>query len=482
MRPIHCSFILFIINLQKTNHTTMKQLIIILIGISLLSCHRKMSPWPYDGDKQNVTIQTRTGNSGNFATLPLNCQLFVYNEATGQTEKHDATQEGSKNRYQVKLYPGTYTGYCVTNASEEIYWKYAETDMPENILLKSQQQGGSRDHLLGSCSMTVQEGEANTFTFDLERKVAQLLIVINNFPEGVEDLQIKVNNIPKTISLAGTYDSGTHTVTTSASPAVDGISTTQLLVFPPQGGKRSTLTLVSNACAYISDEYQINDIAANKITRIDITFQDLPEMDIAYFSTSVETWDKDTIKEEWETPGPQPFEPCQGTGDGNNLVDNPGFEEGIDATTGTEIPREWLLNSAGDNKKVELVSNHVYKGNYAAQLRGVTYMYQDIPVEGGKCYQLKMHVSAPNPEVKWRYWCTWMEGSTALSGFSDPIRSSSYQYQTEGYIDAMEGMIVRAPANATRIRMEIRTYSGTPITGEGLFGLYVDEISVERVR
>ena len=482
MRPIHCSFILFIINLQKTNHTTMKQLIIILIGISLLSCHRKMSPWPYDGDKQSVTIQTRTGNSGSFATLPLNCQLFVYNEATGQTEKHDATQEGSKNRYQVKLYPGTYTGYCVTNASEEIYWKYAETDMPENILLKSQQQGGSRDHLLGSCSMTVQEGEANTFTFDLERKVAQLLIVINNFPEGVEDLQIKVNNIPKTISLAGTYDSGTHTVTTSASPAVDGISTTQLLVFPPQNGKRSTLTLVSNACAYISDEYQINDIAANKITRIDITFQNLPEMDIAYFSTSVETWDKDTIKEEWETPGPQPFEPCQGTGDGNNLVDNPGFEEGIDATTGTEIPREWLLNSAGDNKKVELVSNHVYKGNYAAQLRGVTYMYQDIPVEGGKCYQLKMHVSAPNPEVKWRYWCSWMEGSTALSGFSDPIRSSSYQYQTEGYIDAMEGMIVRAPANATRIRMEIRTYSGTPITGEGLFGLYVDEISVERVR
>lgn len=457
----------------------MKQLIIMLIGISLLSCHRKMSPWPYDGDKQSVTIQTRTGNSGSFATLPLNCQLFVYNEATGQTEKHDATQEGSKNRYQVKLYPGTYTGYCVTNASEEIYWKYAETDMPENILLKSQQQGGSRDHLLGSCSMTVQEGEANTFTFDLERKVAQLLIVINNFPEGVEDLQIKVNNIPKTISLAGTYDSGTHTVTTSASPAVDGISTTQLLVFPPQSGKRSTLTLVSNACAYISDEYQINDIAANKITRIDITFQDLPEMDIAYFSTSVETWDKDTIKEEWETSGPQPFEPCQGTGDGNNLVDNPGFEEGIDATTGTEIPREWLLNSAGDNKKVELVSNHVYKGNYAAQLRGVTYMYQDIPVEGGKCYQLKMHVSAPNPEVKWRYWCTWMEGSTALSGFSDPIRSSSYQYQTEGYIDAMEGMIVRAPANATRIRMEIRTYSGTPLSGDGL---YVDEISVERVR
>ena len=140
------------------------------------------------------------------------------------------------------------------------------------------------------------------------------------------------------------------------------------------------------------------------------------------------------------------------------------------------------MDAGGKDKKISVVTENTYNGTYAALLQGATYLYQDIPVEGGKCYQLKMHVSAPNPEVKWRYWCSWMEGSTALSGFSDPIRSSSYQYQTEGYIDAMEGMIVRAPANATRIRMEIRTYSGTPITGEGLFGLYVDEISVERVR
>ena len=151
-------------------------------------------------------------------------------------------------------------------------------------------------------------------------------------------------------------------------------------------------------------------------------------MDIAYFSTSVETWDKDTIKEEWETPGPQPFEPCQGTGDGNNLVDNPGFEEGIEE----ELPLWWKLDAGGKDKKISVVTENTYNGTYAALLQGATYLYQDIPVEGGKCYQLKMHVSAPNPEVKWRYWCTWMEGSTALSGFSDPIRSSSYQYQPDG--------------------------------------------------
>ena len=459
---------------MKQMQTMKNHLIILLVAMALTSCHREMSPWPYEGDKQTVTLQTRTGSSGGFSSLPSNCQLFVYNEHNGQTEKYDAFRDGSQNRYQVRLFPGTYTGYCVTDASENAYWAYDPADTPDNILLKSQAQGGSRDHLLGSCTMNVEAEGANTFTFDLERKVGQLLVVIHNFPEDLEDLQIKVNNIPKSISLTGKYDSGTHTVTASASPAIDGVSTTQLLVFPPQNGKSSSLTLISNAYAYLSDEYHIGDIIANKITRIDITFQAQPDMNIAYFSTTLMEWDQDTIKEEWDTPVPEPNEPYEGTGDGINLVENPGFEEGMD----DDAPYGWKLDSGGEDKRVTLVSDNALAGDYAALLQGSTYLFQDIPVEGGTCYQLKMHVHATSPEVKWRYWYTWMLGSSSLSSFSEDIRSSSYQYETQGYIDALEGKIVRAPAKATRLRVEIRTYAGTPLYGNGL---YVDEVSVERI-
>ena len=110
-----------------------------------------------------------------------------------------------------------------------------------------------------------------------------------------------------------------------------------------------------------------------------------------------------------------------------------------------------------------------------AWIEGKTYLYQDIPVTGGQCYQLKMYVNAPAHEVKWRSWCTWMKGSKNLP--SDALHSPSYQYETSGYIDAYAGKVFRAPADATKLRVEIRNYMD-PVEGKGL---YVDAIRVEAV-
>lgn len=452
----------------------MKYLFLLLTVFAVVSCQRKMPPWPYEGDKQAVYIQAGTSHLNGFSSLPASCQLFVYDEASGRTERHEAVQQGSRNRYEVSLFPGRYTAYCVTNAGEEIYWKHEEGATPDAILLKSQTQGGGRDHLLGQCEMVIEQEGANTFMFDLERKVGQLLIVLHNVPEWLTDLQIKVSNIPKTLSLTGVYDKGTQTVHTNASKAVQGESSTQLLVFPPQEEKKSHLVLVSKEQKYLSEEYEIQSIEANKITRVDVTFDELPAMSIADFTTSVVEWEKDTVKEEWEASRPEPDEPCEGKGNGYNLLANPGFEGGW--TEG--IPEGWKLDGGGASKAVSEVMLPVHEGGFAALLNGATYLYQDVAVEGGRCYVLKMFVNAAGEEVKWRYWCTWMKGSTPLSDFSDEVRLADYRYGTEGYVDAFEGKVVRAPASATRLRMEVRTYKGTPEGGEGL---YVDGCSVEAV-
>lgn len=455
-------------------HLFMRQILFLGILICIASCHRSMEPWPYDGDKQTVSIQTSMPHLDGFYGLPANCQLFVYDESKQYTDKQDAQQEGSKNRYQAKLFPGTYTGYCVTNASESSYWKYDRNSSPEAISLKSQPQGGSRDHLMGQCEMEVKAEGTNVFNFQMERKVGQLLIVVHNMPEWLTDLQLKVNNIPKSISLTGIYDKGTHTVQTDAAQAIGGVSTTQLLVFPPQNSKRSQLTLTSAAHKYVSEEYEIQEIVANKITRIDVTFEEVPEMNIIDFTTTLVEWDRDTIQEEWETPAPEQEKPCEGSGDGYNMVNNPDFEE--EFIEG--IPMGWKLDGSGKSKLIKQVMLPVHHGNHAVQLNGATYLYQDIFIEGGSCYQLKIFAYAPNEKIKWRYWCTWMQGSTPLNSFSAELHPNNYWYQTDGYIDALEGKIVRAPINATRLRMEIRTYTGTPEDGEGL---YVDGVSVEKV-
>lgn len=452
----------------------MKRILFLWMTLAFAACHRSMEPWPYEGDKQTVCIEASATQANSFYGLPANCQFFVYDEANKRTEKQEAQQEGSKNQYHVKLFPGTYTGYCVTNASGTSYWKYEEKLSPEAILLKSQTQGGSRDHLIGQREMVVKAEGDNTFNFQMERKVGQLLIIVHNIPEWLTDLQLKINNIPKSISLTGVYDQGTHTIHANASKAIKGVSTTQLLVFPPQNDRKSGLTLTSNTHKYVSQEYEIQQIVANKTTRIDVIFETAPDMNIVDFTTTLVEWDKDTIKEEWETPTPEQEQPCEGTADGYNLVNNPDFEEGwIEG-----IPTGWKLDGSGKSKLIKQVMLPVHHGNYAVQLNGATYLYQDVFIEGGSCYQLKLFANAPNENIKWRYWCTWMQGSTPMTSFSEELHPNKYWNKTDGYIDVLEGKIVRAPANATRIRMEVRTYTGTPADGEGL---YIDGVNVERV-
>ncbi len=452
----------------------MKQFLLLGILICIASCHRSMEPWPYDGDKQTVSIRTSTAGLNGFSGFPTNCQLFIFDKEHGRSERQDALQNGSKNQYQVKLFPGTYTAHCVTNASEASYWKYEENASPEAILLKSQNQGGSRDHLMGQCELVVKPEGNNVFNFQMERKVGQLLIIVHNVPEWLTDLQLRVNNIPKSVSLTGVYDKETHTIQADVTQAIDGTSTTHLLVFPPQNSQKCKLTLISNAHKYVSQEYEINEITANKITQIDITFEKKPEMNIVDFTTTLVEWDKDTIKETWETPTPEQEKPCKGSGDGHNLVNNPDFEE--EFIKG--VPSGWKLDGNGKSKLIKQVMLPVHHGNYAVQLNGSTYLYQDILIDGGSCYQLKMFVYAPNEKIKWRYWCTWMQGSTPLNSFSTELHPNNYWNRTDGYVDVLEGKIVRAPRQATALRMELRTYTGTPEDGEGL---YVDGVSIENV-
>lgn len=452
----------------------MRQILFLGTLICIVSCHRHMEPWPYDGDRQTVSIQTSIVHQEGLSGLPANCQLFVYDKSRQHTDKQDAQQEGSKNQYQAKLFPGIYTGYCVTNAGEASYWKYSDKSSPEAILLKSQPQGGSRDHLIGTCEMVIKAEGNNVFNFQMERKVGQLLIVVHNMPEWLTDLRLNINNIPRAISLTGEYSKETHTVQADATQALDGTSTTRLLVFPPQDSRKSVLTLTSIAHKYISEEYEIEQLEANKITRVDVTFKEMPEMNIVDFTTTLVEWDKDTLQENWETEAPEQEKPCEGSGDGHNMANNPDFEEGfIDG-----LPSGWKLDGSGKSKLIKQVMLPVRHGNYAVQLNGSTYLYQDIFINGGSCYQLKIFAHAPNEKIKWRYWCTWMQGSTPLNSFSTELHPNTYWHQTEGYIDILEGKIVRAPIQATRLRMEIRTYTGTPEDGEGL---YVDGMSVERV-
>lgn len=120
--------------------------------------------------------------------------FFVYDKTQGGVRRYDINSESENpNLLHLKLFPGSYTGFCVTGAEEAESWEYAENSSPEEIYLKSQKTAKGNeeagDHLLGTTDFEVTE-EGGQVVFDLSRKVAMIKVIITNIPEWLTDLQI----------------------------------------------------------------------------------------------------------------------------------------------------------------------------------------------------------------------------------------------------------------------------------------------------
>lgn len=445
----------------------MKHLIPTFMLLMVIGCHRTLAPWPSEGDKQDVTMYVRARSLSGISATPSVFQFFIHDPSRSVTTCYNlSVTESADEQLHLKLFPGTYTGYCITQAEDMEHWEYTENYSPEKIFLKAN-KAANRDHLLGESHFTIQQTEPNDVIFDLNRKVGMLRIIIENIPEWLTDLQINLSNIPQKMSLTGQY-SGNGTITKAIGiPDENGTSVTSLLVFPPH--EKAILTLSSQSMVFVTPEHPIK-IKANRQTEIKVIFKDPTEMSQVNILTEIIDWNDTILQEEdWEID--RPAGPCQGSGNGMNLVANGSFEEDF-----TDLPDAWKATSNSENPpQVVSVNSPVQEGNKAVRVEGKTYLYQDVPVVGGTCYQLKLYVNAPNHHVKWRSWCTWMQGSKTLP--SDALHSSSYQYETDGYIDVYQGKIFRAPVGATKLRVEVRNYMD-PIQGEGL---YVDAVSVEAV-
>lgn len=455
----------------------MKNLLLIMAIALCLSCHHRSEEWPAHGDKQAIALYVRNKSLSDITSPPASYQVFVYDKQQRQTHRYDLAPAKYDNpQLQIKLFPGEYTGYCVTNAGGDSYWEYDPNKNPEEIYLKAQKSKSGNeeagDHLLGQTDFTVTEDNNNTTIFNLSRKIGMLKISIENIPAWLTDLQINLSNVPQKMSLTGEYE-GSYTVSKPVTlPDEEGFSETTLLVFPSQ--KELTLSLSSESMVFITPEHPISAIRENQKTHIKATFPDiaeLPSLDINFQPTE---WDENIIEEEdWQLPAP--LGPCTGEGDGNNLVANAGFEESFT----NNLPNEWKFESSGKSKNTTEINFPTYSGNKAVCLKGKTYLYQDINISGGQCYQFKAYANAPSNNVKWKYWYTWINGSQLLNKMSSAIRipTNQYKYQTEGYIEAFEGAIFRAPTEATKLRVEFRTYMNDDIEE----GLYLDAVSVEKV-
>ena len=410
----------------------------------LFSCHKDKT---IEGQDIRITLQSDIWQDSCENTEISSLHLFAI-DRDNQIIRHETytSQDIHEHTINTLLPLGRYRLALVANSSNETLVTSEIGESVENLFLHLPQNGNSRneadDFQTAFQSVSITENKTTIPPIRLFRRVGKLQVTVNSIPEDVSDVNLELLFVSTAINFTGTNTNSSGTII----KPINGQGQVELLTFPTKKGE-ATLSItyrVGNTAKRKIIPF-VEAIDTNKLTRINCDFPDLQEGGIQ--------------------------------GNGKNLLQNGDFESWSNPE---KEPDNWHFYKDGkDSIAIKITGEKVHSPNQAVFLQGKTYLYQDVGIEAGKRYEIKMHVNAPSPSFPWKYYCYWRKSkSTALPAENNKaIQAQSYQKQTNGWNNIFHGVFT-APESAKLLRIEIRTY-GKGITPEE--GIYIDDFSVELV-
>ncbi len=157
---------------------------------------------------------------------------------------------------------------------------------------------------------------------------------------------------------------------------------------------------------------------------------------------------------------------------GSNLVLNPGFEDWTadlptswdNATYNTGVTKETTIKHGGVN-----AVKHVATATFKIQ--------QEIAVEAGKTYKVSYWYLDNDANAKTRMWTLWVDAANKTLADNTEMHSAA-PYSTDNAEWVQVSHQVQAPATATKLRFEVRTYKD----GAGGGAIYYDDFEVSEVK
>ena len=410
----------------------------------LFSCHKDKT---IEGQGIRITLQSDIWQDSCENTEISSLHLFAI-DRDNQIIRHETytSQDIHEHTINTLLPLGRYRLALVANSSNETLVTSEIGESVENLFLHLPQNRNSRneadDFQTAFQSVSITENKTTIPPIRLFRRVGKLQVTVKAIPEDVSDVNLELSFVPTAINFTGTNTNSSGTII----KPINEQGQVELLTFPTKKGE-ATLSItyrVGNTAKRKIIPF-VKAIDTNKLTRINCDFPDLQEGGIQ--------------------------------GNGKNLLQNGDFESWSNPE---KEPDNWHFYKDGkDSIAIKITGEKVHSQNQAVFLQGKTYLYQDVDIEAGKRYEIKMHVNAPSPSFPWKYYCYWRKSkSTALPAENNKaIQAQSYQKQTNGWNNIFHGVFT-APESAKLLRIEIRTY-GKGITPEE--GIYIDDFSVELV-
>lgn len=176
-----------------------------LAVLMLLGCEKSVPEKNEESNNANalLQVQTRADETGEDATVsyPVNVYVFQNDQCKALQTIGDAEQTLS-----IPLGEGMYTVYAIGGASEENYVLPDQDEVTATTVISLKEGKALTDLMAAMSTVTLTEGETNTLTLGMERKVMLLqFVTISNLPTSVTAVSVSIAPLWQNLTIGTTF-------------------------------------------------------------------------------------------------------------------------------------------------------------------------------------------------------------------------------------------------------------------------------------
>ena len=341
-----------------------------LIALVLTACEKAI----IDEEQQspNATLQIRTTRGADDAIINYPVQVYVFQ---GEDCKAVQTIGDEGQMLNIALVEGAYSVYAVGGASSTDYTLPTKDGATTTTTITLKDGKVLTDLMAAQATTTLADGEENTVTLGMERKVMLLQdVTIKQVPTAATAVSVTISPLWENIAIGGTYGGTAGTTTIALAKQSDNRTwktSANAYLLPPSSTPASIKVSITTASGTKSYTYSTSDeLEAGYKINIEGTYTETVGVNLSGTITGATWLGERTIRFDFDEGNNDNSD----NNDNNNICDNHDNSDNI-PTVGSIYQTCYVLSVTdnGDNADVTLVSpNEVTMGrNYAAVTSGI---------------------------------------------------------------------------------------------------------------
>ena len=213
-----------------------RNIIVALVMLALCGCKKNVPDEAEYNEKANalLQVQTRAGETGEDATVSYPVNVYVFQE---EQCKALQTISDTEQTLSISLEEGLYTVYAIGGASETDYVIPSKDNATPSSIIALQDGKTLTDLMAAMSTVTLVEGETNTLTLSMERKVMLLQsVVISNLPTSATAVSVSIAPLWQNLTIETEFTGTQGTARIALAKQDDGRtwkSTSEEYLFPP---------------------------------------------------------------------------------------------------------------------------------------------------------------------------------------------------------------------------------------------------------